>query len=975
VRNNHGPFEQLTVTGQRYNWIEIVSEAIKKVHDGLKKAPPEPEKQPTRLTLSITSAPAPTADDIETMYQTSKDNRDIVVEWIWPEEALNKTFELIVIYPYIKNRDFWDYEQRDDPTWTLSQKKGQGNPVIWHYKTSDIILVTEIVRMVRANEADQIPTTKQQDVVVATVIPTPIFSEYLIDPNQRIQQAIADGLQEVAKVLYALAARFFTGKVEFTNKKQIAQIFCERGTPVHAFYSGTTGDAVVREAISWQVAKTSYVADERVSQRTVTRHMQFLVREGLALAEQKKFLAKCQLTYESITSKIDYPEPQLRSLINDFEKKLYDRSDGKTKISDIIRDLTMESWEWAPILCNLVTKRLIEIKPPLLKRPLGLQIMPDTANDSASKLHRIYSQQTGLLSYHALILFMQREYFHFRDHNTPLSLIVFDIQLIASGDTKSHWLSSQVATAVGRKIGFAKRPLDVFAHFESFEYALLLPNTDLKQATLVGKQIMQMLTETALSDDPDLAAAGKIVAHCGVAGLPNHGSDLECLLQSARFAKHQAKQLRLPLVIGQHKDEYESTDDVQAISGLRDAAPVEAAAAARPEALSVQLGDVLIRAGLVSPDHLALAHQLISRMPVPLPIGRVLAMEGHIREDTVDSAIKMMPLINTRKMSIDQAIKALHLIGNHSLDYESALKRLGRGPKPAKVNPLVKLLKDADILYDKDLKKSIRENANTGLPIGYILVSMGALTRPMLHALLFTAAQVQSHNMTRADGVKVVCDMAHNSASLEQALQNLGANIEPQFDLAELLYTGGILTEMQYTSVCEIRLVERKAIADVLRESGFMREPIATIASQLLEAVSTDKLSQDHAAKLLKNVKNATTVPNISELISELEQRQRPNAAAEVDRVELLKAAGYVNDEQLQFLDTVATSQQKSLLRTLFTAGIIDQPTLDATGWAKRTIEAGDLDTEQAIILLKYCKDQKVTFDHAVDLFSWRPGS
>ncbi|NDU79202.1 hypothetical protein GWI34_42465, partial [Actinomadura sp. DSM 109109] len=63
------------------------------------------------------------------------------------------------------------------------------------------------------------------------------------------------------------------------------------------------------------------------------------------------------------------------------------------------------------------------------------------------------------------------------------------------------------------------------------------------------------------------------------------------------------------------------------------------------------------------------------------------------------------------------------------------------------------------------------------------------------------------------------------------------------------------------------------------------------------------------------------------------------------------------------------------LLRSLLTEGLIDQQTLDATGWAKRTIEAGDIDPEQAIILLKDCKDQGVSFEEAVDLFSWRPAS
>jgi hypothetical protein len=938
--------------------------------------PPEPEKPPTRLTLSTANDEAPTHDDVQAMYTTSKENRDVVVEWIWTEESLNKSFDLIVVFPLIKDRDFWDYELRDDPTWTLSQDRGKGNnQVIWNYKTSDLALVDEIVRMVRANEADQIASKHSHEVAVANVIPTKIFSHYLVDPMRLLQQGASSGLQDISKVLYALAARYFTGKAEFTHNREIAQIFFEQGTPVDSYYSGATGDAVMREILSWQVAAVGFVAEERSHHKTITRHMQNLLREGMALLEQKKYLAKCNLTYESLPCNVDIPEPQLSSTVTQHERRIFDHCDGHTKLSEVVRTASMETWEWAPVLCNLVTRRLIELRPPLMKRPLAAQFAPDTADDTISKLHRLYAPQTGLLSYHALILYIQREFFLFLDNKTPLSLVVFDVQIISPTESRPRSLSAKEATALGQKFDFFKRPLDVFGHFETFDYAVLLPNTDLKQATIVAKQHVQMLMETDLSDDPELAAAGRLLVSCGVASLPHHGSDLDCLITSAKSAKHLAKQRKISLLIGRPK-EAEAVDDEQDISGRRDAALADAPDTVTKEFPKIEVGELLIRASLVSPQHVALANQLIARMPAPLPIGRVLAMEGHIREETVEAAIRILPLIACGKLTIDHAISALQLIGNHSLDFDSAMMRMGAAPSRSKFNPLAKLLKDSDILFEKDLRKAIRESANTGLPVGYVLVCKGILPRSMLHALLFTASLLQRGRILNSEAVKVIYNMAHSSISLEEALQDAAIEAEPEFDLAELLYSGGILSEMQYTSVCEIKMVERKPIADVLTDAGFLPEPIASCAKQLLDAVRRLKLTQDHAAKVLKSIKYATTVPNISELIANVENNRRPEGVVEVDRVELLKSAGYFNSKQLEVIKPLAEEpEQKSLLRTLLTAGIIDQQTLDATGWAKRTIEAGDLDPEQAIILLKYCKDQGVSFEQAVDLFSWRPAT
>ena len=93
-----------------------------------------------------TDSKAPTKADVQRMFKVCKDQAGKEIEWLWTEEY--RTFRLVTLFPLRDQSTLWDYERRDDPTWTLSDDREQGNPIIWHYKTSDLDLVYEITRMI-----------------------------------------------------------------------------------------------------------------------------------------------------------------------------------------------------------------------------------------------------------------------------------------------------------------------------------------------------------------------------------------------------------------------------------------------------------------------------------------------------------------------------------------------------------------------------------------------------------------------------------------------------------------------------------------------------------------------------------------------------------------------------------------------------------------------------------------------------------
>jgi GGDEF domain-containing protein len=96
------------------------------------------------------------------------------------------------------------------------------------------------------------------------------------------------------------------------------------------------------------------------------------------------------------------------------------------------------------------------------------------------------------------------------------------------------------------RISMIKRPLDTLGHFETLDFALILPNTSGSSAAWVANRIYESLTATPLGKGLD---RNTLLIAFGVASLPADGDDLESLVLAARDAKSKAKTGTFPVVL------------------------------------------------------------------------------------------------------------------------------------------------------------------------------------------------------------------------------------------------------------------------------------------------------------------------------------------------------------------------------------------------------------------------------------------
>ncbi|CAN5508145.1 hypothetical protein BH10CYA1_BH10CYA1_40330 [soil metagenome] len=86
---------------------------------------------------------------------------------------------------------------------------------------------------------------------------------------------------------------------------------------------------------------------------------------------------------------------------------------------------------------------------------------------------------------------------------------------------------------------------------------------------------------------------------------------------------------------------------------------------------SVKIGELLVKAELIDAAIIEAAVSLASRMRVPL--GRILSMEGHISEASLQSAIEVQSRIADRLVTLELGVKALQLVAQKGLTLDAAI--------------------------------------------------------------------------------------------------------------------------------------------------------------------------------------------------------------------------------------------------------------------------------------------------------------
>ncbi|MBP7861238.1 hypothetical protein KA183_06115 [bacterium] len=395
------------------------------------------------------------------------------------------------------------------------------------------------------------------------------------------------------------------------------------------------------------------------------------------------------------------------------------------------------------------------------------------------------------------------------------------------------------------------------------------------------------------------------------------------------------------------------------------------------ESTDVQLGELLIRTGLIQPEQFEAAYKLSFKMR--LPIGRVLTMHGHVSEDHLRTALELQSRMRDGLIPFDHAIQAFMQVIKHGVALDAAIARIAPAAPPKTMvteNRLGELLVAAGIASRSHVDEAMRASSETGLPLGMVLMNNGKVQRAALNSALAAQKLVRDGAIERDKAVYALKLARLRAIPLEQSLRE---NVEFQGAMSETFATGelflmaGVVSESQLMTAKEIEVTEEVPIEEVFVALGYASAPCAKAAKYILSMVGQGMLFEDQAARIIKRIQYASSNKELQDVLAKLDSNPEEilEEREQIEITDILKKAGLISDKDLQIATALALANRVPLIKTLFDAKLIDEQVMNNATELKTYLDHDLLKLEQATIVMSYCLENNMTVDETLDTFGW----
>ncbi len=360
---------------------------------------------------------------------------------------------------------------------------------------------------------------------------------------------------QIPNLLQTISMGKLTGRLQIKSRTDTAQVFFNDGTAVHCQLKGAEGDAAIVQLVGWEEGQFCFFREPKTDAKTIKKRLEFLIMEGAQFTDQFKSLNSKGLSFDSVLARVhgSLTEDEFEKLLANgtgidinTQKRFYVAIDNRSTLFEILRSERLSQTEWVPILFNLVNCGLVEFRA-------REAVKKDESTHRGSKVEwsqmrlaekALTSPETGLYTFPALLFFLDREYCRFERFQRPFSIVALKIGLLSKGSGTERQNASVIATNdysrlrplplpavkdLGKTISRIKRQIDILAHYQTFDYALMLPETGHQAAGNFVDRLSDVLKVANLQDVGEEAIEFAI----GYASLPEDGNNLDVLISLA----------------------------------------------------------------------------------------------------------------------------------------------------------------------------------------------------------------------------------------------------------------------------------------------------------------------------------------------------------------------------------------------------------------------------------------------------------
>jgi GGDEF domain-containing protein len=466
-----------------------------------------------------------------------------------------------------------------DTEWKLFRGQNRDKRLLWEYRTCDVLLVYNLIvsasgeahhavqndGAISVNESfgDQ---SKKRDTYYMQAVEThevdiARLSKLGLKDNSWSRgsaEHIGDlSLIQVGSLLQSLLIAKMTGCLEIHRDNEKAQVFFVDGEPTFAEIGKLTGDECILELVTWREGKYEFIVRSRIDKKNVRNSLESLVLRGIKLKDQINYLKNAGLWPESILQhkhlnmsqeEFDARTSTAAPVAQPVLRSIYTAIDEKSTSKQIATRLQLTQSLWVPAIIHLLEQDVIAFTNDFTTADGTEHLLPKTIDPTFihSVMMSLRRPETGMFTYPAFLYFLEQEYFRGYRSGSPLSVMIMEMRVIKGPpEFKREPLDVVAVAEVFRRISSLKRHVDLVAHYETFDYAMILPNTKSSGANIFAQRIVNALLSTPL---PGEVHSGRLSLAFGVACIPEDCTDLSYVLAAAEAAKAQAILLAAPVI-------------------------------------------------------------------------------------------------------------------------------------------------------------------------------------------------------------------------------------------------------------------------------------------------------------------------------------------------------------------------------------------------------------------------------------------
>jgi Domain of unknown function (DUF4388)/Diguanylate cyclase, GGDEF domain len=462
-----------------------------------------------------------------------------------------------------------------DPQWRLYRELGKRRETVFDYTSCDVLLIYNLILSSCADspKPERAPGKPSASADAKAESSASAVESFMMSVDKSFQeQAKAEraptrespipGVGELskyppAKLLQSIRTAKVTGRLEVRGPQSTAVVYMQDGLPVDATASDAVGDDAIIELLTWKTGHFVFEARVLRNNQTVHQSLESLLAQAMQLSERITYLANAGMKPSSTLlpknpnlSELDFVKKVAASKPADVATlgKFYRSLNGRQTIDETGRLMQLSRNQLMQAVYHLVLSDVVTIGS-VSSAPQPFQIEPRQIDVGAIQtvMMSLRRADTGMFIYPAFLYFLEQEYFRSYRAKNPLSVIVFEMRCIVhtGGEVLRQVLPIPALVDATLRMSQLKRHQDLLAHYDAFDYALILPSTKSGGANIFANRLVKCLTSSPLAG----MQANQLALFVGSATIPEDFVDLSSMLGAADACMKRARETNQSVVM------------------------------------------------------------------------------------------------------------------------------------------------------------------------------------------------------------------------------------------------------------------------------------------------------------------------------------------------------------------------------------------------------------------------------------------